>query len=97
MKAPSCRYDIVSVSGVLSKYEFVRDDPRFLEMIKRIKGKQDKDGLFTPESVYLKWVILRELKQSYKYAYIIRKYYFYMLNTTIEITRVENSYLNSKE
>jgi hypothetical protein len=54
MKAPPCWYDIVSVTGVLSKYPFVRDDPRFLEMMKHIKGKQDKDGLFTPESVYQK-------------------------------------------
>ncbi len=54
MKAPSCWYDIVSVAGVLSKYEFARDDSRFLEMIKHIKGKQDKEGFFTPESVYLK-------------------------------------------
>lgn len=54
MKAPSCWYDIVSVAGVLSKYGFVRDDPRFLEMIKFIKDKQDKDGLFTPESKYQK-------------------------------------------
>jgi hypothetical protein len=54
LKATSCWYDIVSVAGVLSKYEFVRDDPRFLEMIKHIRGKQDKDGLFTPESVYQK-------------------------------------------
>jgi len=54
MKASSCWYDIVSVAGVLSKYEFVREDPRFLEMIKHIKDKQDKDGLITPESVYQK-------------------------------------------
>ena len=54
MKAPSCWYDIVSVAGVLSKYEFVREDPRFLEMIKHIKDKQDKEGLITPESVYQK-------------------------------------------
>ena len=54
LKAPSIWYDIVSVAGVLSKYEFVRNDSRFLEMIEHIKGKQDKDGLFTPESVYLK-------------------------------------------
>ncbi len=54
MKAPSCWYDIVSVAGVLSKYEFVREDPRFLEMIKHIKDKQDKGGLFTPESAYQK-------------------------------------------
>lgn len=54
LKAPSCWYDIVSVAGVLSKYEFARKDPRFLEMIGHIKSKQDEDGLFTPESVYLK-------------------------------------------
>jgi len=54
MKAPPCWYDIVSVAGVLSKYEFVRDDPRFLEMITHIKDKQDEDGFFTPESAYQK-------------------------------------------
>lgn len=52
LKAPSCWYDIVSVAGVLSKYEFARSDPRFLEMITMIKDKQDGDGFFTPESVY---------------------------------------------
>ena len=54
LKAPSCWYDIVSVAGVLSKYVFVREDPRFLEMIAHIKLKQDMDGFFTPESVYQK-------------------------------------------
>lgn len=54
LKAPSCWYDIVGVAGVLSKFEFVRDDPRFIEMVAQLKSKQDKDGFFTPESVYLK-------------------------------------------
>ncbi|NLZ55913.1 MAG: hypothetical protein GX900_04550 [Clostridiaceae bacterium] len=54
LKAPSYWYDIVSVAGVLGKYKFVREDPRFLEMIQHIKAKQDEDSLFTPESVYLK-------------------------------------------
>lgn len=54
LKAPSCWYDIVSVAGVLSKYKFVQNDPRFLEMIAFIRDKQDKDGFFTPESVYRK-------------------------------------------
>ncbi len=54
LKAPSCWYDIVSVAGVLSKYEFARKYPHFLEMTGHIKSKQDEDGLFTPESVYLK-------------------------------------------
>lgn len=54
LKAPSCWYDIVSVAGVLSKYKFVHHDPRFLEMITLIRNKQDKNGFFTPESVYMK-------------------------------------------
>ena len=54
LKAPSCWYDIVSVAGVLSKYKFVQNDPRFMEMITMIKNKQDEDGFFTPESVYQK-------------------------------------------
>lgn len=54
LKAPSCWYDIISVAGVLSKYEFVRNDPRFLEMVTHIKSKQDKDGFFIPESAYQK-------------------------------------------
>lgn len=54
LKAPSCWYDIVSVAGVLSKYAFARKDPRFLQMIELIRSKQDDEGFFTPESVYLK-------------------------------------------
>lgn len=54
LKAPSCWYDIVSVAGVLSKYKYVRQDLRFQEMINIIRSKQDKEGFFTPESVYLK-------------------------------------------
>ncbi|MEN6419416.1 MAG: hypothetical protein ABFC73_10905 [Clostridiaceae bacterium] len=54
LKAPPCWYDIVSVALVLSKYELARNDPRFLEMTAWIKGKQDEEGFFTPESVYTK-------------------------------------------
>jgi hypothetical protein len=54
LKAPSIWYDVVSVAEVLSKYEFIRNDPRFMEMIAHIRAKQGKDGLFTPESVYQK-------------------------------------------
>lgn len=54
LKAPSSWYDIVGVASVLSRYESVRSDPRFLEMLDWIRGKQDPDGFFTPESAYLK-------------------------------------------
>lgn len=54
LKAPSFWYDIVTVASVLSKYEFARADKRFKEMVVYILSKQDGDGFFTPESVYLK-------------------------------------------
>ncbi len=54
LKAPSFWFDIVSVAGVLSKYEYARKDPRFSEMVSLIRGKQDPDGFFTPESISLK-------------------------------------------
>lgn len=54
LKAPSCWYDIVSVTGVLSKFPFNHSDPRFLEMIDLIKSKQRDDGFFVPESIYMK-------------------------------------------
>jgi len=54
LKAPPCWYDIVSVTNVVSKYPFAAHDPRFQEMITLMKDKQDRDGFFTPESVYMK-------------------------------------------
>jgi hypothetical protein len=54
LKAPALWYDVLSVADCISKFEFARADTRFLEMIDIIKGKQDNDGLFTPESVYRK-------------------------------------------
>lgn len=54
LKAPSCWYDIVSVTGILSKYPFIRNDPRFCEMLALIKNKQGDDGFFIPESIYQK-------------------------------------------
>lgn len=54
LKAPSSWYDLVSVSGVLSKFIAVHQNPHFLEMINLLRNKQDANGLMTPESVYLK-------------------------------------------
>ena len=54
LKAPALWYDIVGVTDCLSRFEWVKTDPRFREMIDLIKGKQDADGMFTPESVYQK-------------------------------------------
>lgn len=54
LKAPPIFFDIVSVADCLSKFEIVRDDTRFIEIVSIINKKQDKDGMFIPESVYLK-------------------------------------------
>ena len=54
LKAPSIFYDIVSVADCLSKFEHVKTDSRFCEMIDIIRVKQDANGLFVPESVYQK-------------------------------------------
>lgn len=55
LKAPAMWYDIVSVADCLSKFDFVKSDPRFCEMVDLIKGKQNADGMFIPESVYQKF------------------------------------------
>jgi len=55
LKAPAMWYDIVSVTDLLSKFDFVKTDSRFIEMVDIIQGKQDADGMFIPESVYQKF------------------------------------------
>ena len=55
LKAPAMWYDIVSVVDVLSYFESVKADTRFMEMASMIKAKQNSNGLFTPEAVYQKF------------------------------------------
>jgi hypothetical protein len=55
LKAPVMWYDIISVADVLSHFESVKSDARFLEMVAIIKDKQDSDGLYTPESTFQKF------------------------------------------
>jgi len=55
LKAPIMWYDIVSVVDCLSKFDFVKTDLRFCEMVNLIKGQQDADGMFIPQSVYQKF------------------------------------------
>ena len=52
LKAPAMWYDIVSVTDVLSQFEWLKSDPRLKEMIEIIKSKADSNGCFTPESEY---------------------------------------------
>ena len=55
LKAPFIWYDILHVADVLSYFDFALKDKRFTEMLNLINGKADKDGLFTPESVWKAW------------------------------------------
>jgi len=55
LKAPAMWYDIVSVVDILSHFESVKSDFRFVEMLVMIKSKQDSNGLYTPEAVYQKF------------------------------------------
>jgi len=52
LKAPTMWYDIVSVTDVLSQFQWLRSDHRLIEMIESIKSKADEQGCFTPESQY---------------------------------------------
>lgn len=52
LKAPTMWYDIVSVTDVLSQFEWLRSDQRLNEMINIIKTKKCENGWFTPESEY---------------------------------------------
>lgn len=54
LKAPAMWYDIVSVVDVLSHFECIQSDKRFMEMASIIKNKQDSNGWYTPEAVYQK-------------------------------------------
>ena len=73
LKAPAIWYDIVSVVDVLSRFDFVRSDSRFNEMISLIKDKQDENGLFTPEAVYQKcknWDFGQKIQSSPYLTYL---------------------------
>ncbi|HSN95135.1 MAG TPA: hypothetical protein VLR89_08755 [Anaerolineaceae bacterium] len=53
LKAPAVWYDIVSVCDVLRQLPWLSEDSRFQQMKQVILAKQNEEGLFTPESIYL--------------------------------------------
>lgn len=54
LKAPAIWYDVVSVADCLSQFNVAKKDARFINMVSIIESKQDQNGRFTPESIYLK-------------------------------------------
>ncbi len=55
LKAPLVWYDILHVLDVLTRFPWLRKDPRLQEMAKLVAGKADARGRFTPESVWKAW------------------------------------------
>lgn len=55
LKAPFIWYDILHVTEVLTRFDFLGGDPRLKEMVEIIESRKDPEGLFKAESVYLSW------------------------------------------
>ncbi len=55
LKYPLIWYDILHVTDVLSRFPFVRPDPRFREMLTAITGQADDEGRYTAGSIYQAW------------------------------------------
>lgn len=55
LKYPYVWYDILHVVEVLSRFAFVRADPRFCEMLNVITAQVDDQGRYTATSMYQSW------------------------------------------
>ena len=55
LKFPFIWYDLLHVLDVLTRFPWLHDDPRLLEMLALLRGKADADGRFTLESVWMAW------------------------------------------
>lgn len=55
LKYPFIWYDILHVVDVLSRYPFVRADPRFQDMVAIITAQADREGRYTAGSMYQAW------------------------------------------
>jgi len=55
LKAPFIWYDILHVADVLSQYPYAIKDPRFLDMMEVVHSKADRNGFYTPESIWTAW------------------------------------------
>jgi len=55
IKAPFIWYDLLHVLEVLTRFSWLREDPRLLDMLGVLKSKADPQGRFTVESVWTAW------------------------------------------
>ncbi|MDY7078446.1 MAG: hypothetical protein SXV54_16140 [Chloroflexota bacterium] len=55
LKYPFVWYDVLHVVDVLSRFPFVRADPRFREMVETVTVQADEGGRYTATSMYRAW------------------------------------------
>jgi len=55
LKYPHIWYDILHVAEVLTRFPFLRSDPRLRDMVEAITAQADGDGRYTAGSMYLAW------------------------------------------
>ncbi len=55
LKVPFIWYDLLHVLDVLSRFPWLKQDPRLLDMLKILKSKMDEQGRYTLESVWTAW------------------------------------------
>ena len=55
LKAPLIWYDLLHLTEVLSQFEWIYNDPRFLEMINLLSTKADENNRYTADSVWMAW------------------------------------------
>ncbi|HSQ17693.1 MAG TPA: hypothetical protein VLM83_08355 [Anaerolineales bacterium] len=55
LKAPLVWYDLLHLCDVLTRFGWLRTDPRLLEMTALLRAQADPLGRFTPASIYQAW------------------------------------------
>lgn len=55
LKVPFIWYDLMHVLDVLSRFPWLKEDPRLLDMLELLKAKADPQGRFMLESIWTAW------------------------------------------
>ena len=55
LKAPLVWYDLLHVCDLLTRFTWLRGDPRLVDMVEILKEKGDETGRFIPESIWTAW------------------------------------------
>ena len=55
LKVPFVWYDLMHTLEVLSRFSWLKNDTRLLDMLEILKSKVDQQGRFTLESIWTAW------------------------------------------